>query len=100
MHTPDVWVAKEDGSQIVRATAIAGLSIGYNGNITAQLGQGGEGATVTLADPGREHGTHPAADFHRELIRIIAQLSDASGAFLVRPEHDQAGHWQWVTEPL
>lgn len=99
MHTPDVWVAKEDKSQIVRATAIVGIGIEYNGNITAQLGHG-EDATVTLADPGREHGTHPADDFHRELIRIIAQLSDASGAFLVRPEHDEAGGWQWVTEPL
>lgn len=99
MHTPDVWVAKEDKSQIVRATAIVGIGIEYNGNITAQLGHG-EDATVTLADPGREHGTHPADDFHRELIRIIAQLSDASGAFLVRPEHDEAGGWQWITEPL
>ena len=98
MNTPDVWVAKEDGSDIVRAAAIVGITIGYNGNITAQLG--GAGATVTLADPGREHGTHPADDFHRQLIRIIAQLSDASGAFLVRPEHDERGHWQWVTEPL
>ena len=98
MNTPDVWVAKEDGSDIVRAAAIVGIAIGYNGNITVQLG--GEGATVTLADPGREHGTHPADDFHRQLIRIIAELSDASGAFLVRPEHDGTGHWQWVTEPL
>jgi hypothetical protein len=97
MNMPDVWVAKEDGSDIVRAAAIVGITIGYNGNITAQLG---DGATVTLADPGREHGTHPADDFHRQLIRIIAQLSDASGAFLVRPEHDEAGRWQWITEPL
>ena len=86
MNTPDVWVAKEDGSDIVRAAAIIGIAIGYNGNITVQFG--GEGAAVTLADPGREHGTQPADDFHRQLIRIIAQLSDASGAFLVRPEHD------------
>jgi len=97
MNTPDVWVAKEDGTDIVRAAAIVGIAIGYNGNITAQLS---DGATVTLADPGREHGTHPADDFHRQLIRIVAQLSDASGAFLVRPEHDKAGHWQWITEPL
>ena len=47
MNTPDVWVAKEDGSDIVRAAAIVGIAIGYNGNITAQLG--GEGASVTLA---------------------------------------------------
>jgi hypothetical protein len=99
MNAPDVWIAKEDGSDIFRATAIVGIGIGYNGNITAQVGHG-EGTTITLADPGREHGTHPADDFHRQLIRIIAQLSDASGAFLVRPEHDEKGDWHWVTEPL
>jgi hypothetical protein len=55
---------------------------------------------VTLADAGKQRGEHPVADFHRQLIRIIAQLSDGSGAFLVRPVHDEAHGWQWVTEPL
>jgi hypothetical protein len=55
---------------------------------------------VTLADSGKQHGAHPAEDFHRQLIRIIAQLSDASGAFLVRPVHDEVRGWQWLTEPL
>ncbi len=99
MDAPDVWVAKHDGSDIVRAAAIVGVGIDYNGNITARLGHG-EGATVTLADPGRQHGDHPAGDFHRQLVRIIAQLSDASGAFLVRPVHDEVHGWQWITEPL
>ena len=95
----DVWVAKDDGSDIVRAAAIIGVGIDYNGNITARLGHG-EGATVTLADPGKEHGAHPPKDFHRQLIRIIAELSDGSGAFLIRPVHDEAHDWQWLTEPL
>ncbi len=95
----DVWVAKDDGSDIVRAAAIIGVGIDYNGNITARLGRG-EGATVTLADPGKEHGAHPPKDFHRQLIRIIAELSDASGAFLIRPAHNEVHGWQWLTEPL
>jgi hypothetical protein len=99
VDAPYVWVAKDDGSDIVRAAAIIGVGIDYNGNITARLGHG-EGAIVTLADPGKEHGTHPAGDFHRQLIRIIAELSDASGAFLIRPVHDEAHGWQWLTEPL
>ncbi len=98
MNMPDVWIAKDDGSDIVRANAIVGVGIDYNGNITARIG--GEGAIVTLADPGRQHGVHPPADFHRQLMRIIAQLSDASGAFLVRPVHDEVRGWEWATEPL
>jgi hypothetical protein len=39
---------------------------------------------------GRQPGEHPADDFHRQVIRIIAQLSDASGSFLVHPVHDEA----------
>ncbi len=62
MDAPNVWVAKHDGSDIVRATAIVGVGIDYNGNITARLGHG-EGATVTLADPGRQHGDHPGGIF-------------------------------------
>jgi hypothetical protein len=99
METPDVWVAGDDGGNIVRATAIVGVGIGHNGTITARLGHG-EGACVILADPGKRDGTHPADGFHRQLISIIAQLSDASGAFLVRPVQDEARGWRWVTEPL
>ena len=99
MDVPDVWVAKDDGSDIVRATAIVGVGIDYDGNITVRVGHG-DGATVTLAKAGHAAGAHPAEDFHRQLIRIIAQLSDASGAFLVRPVHDEARGWQWLTEPL
>ena len=99
MAAPDVWIAKEDGSDIIRATAVVGVGIGYNGNIIAKLGHA-EGASVTLADPGRRHGAHPPDDFHRQLIRIIAQLSDASGVFLVRPVQDEVHGWQWITEPL
>lgn len=99
MEASDVWVAGDDGSNIVRAAAIVGVGIDHNGTVTARLGHG-EGASVILADPGQRDGAHPTDDFHRQLISIIAQLSDASGAFLVRPTRDEARGWQWVTEPL
>jgi hypothetical protein len=70
-----------------------------DGTITARLGHG-EWASVILADPGQRNGAHPGDDFHRQLISTIAQLSDASGAFLVRPAHDETRGWRWVTEPL
>ena len=36
----------------------------------------------------------------RQLIRVIAELSDAAGAFLVRAVHHETRGWQWVSEPL
>ncbi len=98
MEASDVWVAGDDGN-IVRASAIVGVGVDPNGIVTARLGDG-ESASVILADPGQRGGAHPADDFHRQLISTIAQLSDASGAFLVRPAHDEARGWRWVTEPL
>jgi hypothetical protein len=35
-----VWVAKDDGSDIIRADAIAGVGRDYNGNITARASRG------------------------------------------------------------
>jgi hypothetical protein len=55
---------------------------------------------VILAKVGRQDGAHPGDDFHRQLISVIAQLSDASGAFLVKPVHDEARGWRWLSEPL
>ena len=99
MEAPGVWVAGEDGSQIVRAAAIVGVGIDHSGTVTAWLGHG-EGSRVILAGLGQRDGPHSAEGFHRQLISILAQLSDASGAFIVRPEHDEARGWRWVTEPL
>jgi hypothetical protein len=98
MEASDVWVAGDDGT-IVRASAIVGVGMDPDGTITARLGHG-EWASVILADPGQRNGAHPGDDFHRQLISTIAQLSDASGAFLVRPAHDETRGWRWVTEPL
>ena len=66
MSARDVWVSKDDSSDIVRAESIAGVGRDYNGNVTARLA-GGEGAAVTLADPGAHDGSPTPRDFHRQL---------------------------------
>ena len=99
MATPDVWIAKEDGSDIVVAKAIEAVSRDYNGTITARL-SGGEGSAVTLVAVASHEGKHTPDGFHRQLIQVLAQLSDAAGAALVRPEWDEPNGWRWVTEPL
>jgi hypothetical protein len=99
MDSLNVWVCKDDGSDIVRADAIAGVGMDYNGNVTARLA-GGEGATVTLVAPAAQDGPQPPADFHRQLIRVVTQLFDAAEAFVVRPVCDEPHGWRWISEPL
>jgi hypothetical protein len=99
MDAPHVWVAKDDGTDIVRADAIVSVGIDYNGNVTAQLA-GSEELTVTLVVPGHQDGQHTPDDFHRQLIRALAQLSDAAGAFLLRPVCDEQHGWHWISGPL
>lgn len=99
MSTPTVWVAKDDGSDIVRADAIAGVGRDYNGNITARLA-GGEGSAVTLVAPGMPESRHPPIDFHRQLIRVVAELSHTADAVVIRPVSEEQHGWRWVTEPL
>lgn len=97
MAAPNVWVAKGDGSDIIRATAIAGVGRDYNGNVTVRL-SGGEQAAVTLvADDGRDD---TPADFHLQLLRIIAGQSDTAEAVIVRPAQDESHRWTWLAEPL
>src|SRR5260370_34815099 len=84
MSAPDVWVAKEDGSDIVGAASIAGVGRDYNGNITARLA-GGERAALTLVFPDADDGTHTPDDFHRQLLQVVAELSDSSEAGIVWP---------------
>ncbi len=94
-----VWVAKDDGSDIIRADAIAGVGRDYNGHITARLA-GGEGSAVTLVTPDTSDGPHTPRDFHRQLIKIVAELSHAAEATIVRPVCDEAHGWRWVNEPM
>ena len=70
-----------------------------DGNVTVRL-TGGDGAVVTIAGHRTHHEEHRPDDFHRQLARVVAELSDAAGAFLVRAVHDETRGWQWVSEPL
>ena len=61
---------------------------------------GADGAVVTLVAHRAHHEEHQPDDLHRQLIRVLVELSDTAGAFLVHAVHDQRRGWQWVTEPL
>jgi len=99
MDVTDVWVANDEGTEIVRARDIAGVSLDYDGNVTVRL-TGGDGAVVTIAGHRTHHEEHRPDDFHRQLARVVAELSDAAESFLVRAVHHEARGWQWVSEPL
>ncbi len=97
MAVVDVWVAKDDGTEIIRAREIAAVSLGCDGDVTARLA--GDAALVTLVRRAHQDERRPG-DFHRELLQVVAQLSDSSGAHLVRPVHDDSRGWVWVSERL
>jgi hypothetical protein len=99
MVVPDVWVARDDGTDIVRAGAIVAVGRDYNGNITARLA-GSHGADVTLVAHESHEGPRTPDDFHRQLIRIVSRLSDTADAVAVRPAFDEPDGWRWVTDPL
>jgi hypothetical protein len=99
MAVTDVWVANEEGTEIVRARDIAGASLDYDGNVTVRL-IGGEGAVVTIAGHRTHHEVPRPDDFHRQLIRVVAQLADAAESFVVRPVHHESRGWHWLSEPL
>jgi len=95
----DVWIANDAGTEIIRARDITGVSLDYDGNVTVRL-DGGDGGAVTVAGHRAHHEEHRPDDFHRQMIRVIAELSDATGAFLVRAEHQDTRGWLWISEPL
>jgi hypothetical protein len=100
MSVTDVWVANDEGTEIVRARDIAGVSLDYDGNVTVRM-TGADGAVVvTIAGHRTHHEENRPDDFHRQMIHTIAELSDASGSFLVRAVHHETRGWQWVSEPL
>jgi hypothetical protein len=94
-----VWVANDDGTEIVRARDISVASLDYDGNVNVRLAVADGAAVIVVAHRAHREERRPD-DFHRQLIRVIAELSDAAGAFLVRAVHDETRGWQWVTEPL
>ena len=98
MAAAEVWVAKDDGSELVRAEAIAAVSRDYTGSVTVRL-SGGEQSAVTLVTVVSHEGKHTPDDLHRQLLRALAQLADTAQAAVVRPVWDEQG-WTWATEPL
>jgi hypothetical protein len=99
MTAPDVWIAKEDGTDIIRGTAVAGVGRDYNGSVTARL-TGGDQAIVTLVlDHGHDHARTPD-DFHRQLLKIVSELRDTAEPAIIRPVHHAERGWRWVTERL
>ena len=98
MAAPEVWVAKDDGSDLVRAGAIVAVGRDYNGTVTIRLSSG-EGSAVTLVAVASHEGKHTPDDFHRQLLRVVAQLADAAQATVVSPVWDDHG-WRWAAEPL
>lgn len=99
MAAPDVWVAKDDGSELVRAGAIAAVSRDYTGTITVRL-SGGEQSAVTLVTVVSHEGKHTPGDFHRQLIRAVAELADTAQAAVIRAVWDDDHDWVWAIEPL
>jgi hypothetical protein len=99
MIAKDVWVANDEGSEIVRARDIASATLDYDGNVTVRL-SGGDNTAVTIAGHRAHRDDRRPSDFHRQLVRLVAELSDAAGAFLVRAVHDEAQGWRWVSEQL
>jgi hypothetical protein len=95
----DVWISNDEGNEIVRARDIAGASLDYDGNVTVRLA-GEEGKAVTVAGHRTHHEGHRPVDFHRQLIRKVAELSDAAGTFLVRAEYNDTRGWLWISESL
>ena len=95
----DVWVANDEGTELIRARDITVANLDYNGNVKVRLA-GADGVVVTVVAHRAHQEEHRPGDLHRQLVRVITGLSDAAGAFLVRAVHDETRGWQWVTEPL
>jgi hypothetical protein len=81
---------------LVRADAIVMLRLDETGRLTAQLR---DDAKVSVPLLEGASGAHPPDDFHRRLIRAVAELADSSGAQLVRAKHED-GVWRWISEPI
>ncbi|WP_433465051.1 hypothetical protein [Spirillospora sp. CA-128828] len=93
----EVWISAADGSDMIRADAIVILRMDKTGRLTAQLRDEAK-VNVTLLE-GSPGGARPPADFHRLLIRMIAELADSGGAQLVRARQE-GGTWSWASESL
>jgi hypothetical protein len=93
--TPNVWIATSDGRDMIRADAIVVIRMDGE-RVTAQLRDEGR-VSVSLVDG--SNGPHPPSDFHRRLVKIIAELSEASGGQLVIAVCDDDS-WRWSVEAI
>ncbi len=94
-----MWVAKDDGGDIVRASAIAAVGRDYNGNITVRLSAGDQAVVTLVLDHAQDH-AHTPTDFHRQLVMVISELADTAEPAIVRPVHDAEAGWRWLVERL
>jgi len=99
VEAPNVWVANDDGTEIIRAREIAAVVLDYSGTVTARLA-GHDSTVVTLVAHRAHRDEDRPGDLHRQLLRAVAQLSDPSVASIVRPVRDESRGWRWVAEPL
>jgi hypothetical protein len=99
MEASGLWVANDDGTQLVRAREIAEVVLDSNGDVRARLA-GHDSVVVTLVAHRTHRDEHKPGDLHRQLLRVMAELGDSSGAHIVRPVHDESRGWGWVSEPL
>ena len=65
MDETDVWVANDEGTEIVRARDIASVGLDYDGNVTVRLTRG-DGVVVTIAG----HRTHHEENRPDDLLRV------------------------------
>ena len=54
MDVTNVWVANDEGTEIIRAREIACVSLDYDGNVTVRL-TSADGAAVTIAGHRTRH---------------------------------------------
>ncbi|MGP4022612.1 hypothetical protein [Actinomadura sp. 3N407] len=94
--TSQVWIEAGEGCDFVRADAIVMVRLDKTGRLTAQLRDEAKVSVMLLEG---SPGAHPPGDFHRQLIRMIAELADSNSAQLVGARHE-GGAWRWVSEPL
>lgn len=99
MDAPDLWVANDEGTELIRARDITAVALDYNGNVTARVA-GYDGTVVTLVAHREHRDEARPGDLHRVLLRVVTQLGDSSGAHVVRPVHDEGCGWKWISEPL
>lgn len=95
---PEIWIEAADGHDLVRADVIVMLRLDETGRLTAQLRDDARVSVPLLEGPS---GVRPPDDFHRRLLRTIADLDDGDrhGTWLAKARRDGES-WSWAVEPI